>query len=240
MAEGVSGRGPHQNSDPAGVITLWAAHPDRAVIFDFNGTLSDDEPLILRIYTEMFLEHLKWTLTPSHYYATLAGRSDREIINSVVAELDPGNEALATQLLMQRRHRYCELVEKRSPIAPETAAFVHLLYDQGLPLGIVTGAQRIDVEFVISRSAVSEMFSVIIAEEDVARGKPDPEGFLAGAQKLGVEPAHILAFEDSVPGVRAAKAAGMRCIAVEGTRERSVLEREADAVARSLDPRLMP
>ena len=230
--------GPNSDARAATVIDAWASSPHRGVIFDFNGTLSDDEPLLLRIYSEMFLHHLQWTLTPRHYYARLAGRSDREIIDIIVEELADGDEALAARLLRERRQRYCELVEQRSPILPATVRLVRLLHDQNVPLGIVTGAQRIDVEFVISRSPLADVFPVIVTEEDVAHGKPEPDGFLAGAQQLGIDPAHLLAFEDSVPGVRAARAAGMRCIAVEGTRDRATLEGEADAVTARLSPGL--
>ena len=78
--------GPNSDARAATVIDAWASSPHRGVIFDFNGTLSDDEPLLLRIYSEMFLHHLQWTLTPRHYYARLAGRSDREIIDIIVEE----------------------------------------------------------------------------------------------------------------------------------------------------------
>jgi len=231
---------PEQRPDTrtAAVIEAWASSVRRGVIFDFNGTLSDDEPLLLRIYTDMFLEHLQWTLTPRHYYARLAGCSDREIIDIVVEEFGDGDQALASRLLHERQQRYCRLVEQRSPIAPGTVELVQLLHDQHVPIGIVTGAPRTEVDFVLACSAITDLFTVTITDEDVANGKPDPEGYLAGAHKLAVDPAHLLAFEDSVPGVRAARAAGMRCLAVEGTRPRAVLESEADAVVARLEPSL--
>ena len=220
------------------VVGTWAAQPDRAVIFDFNGTLSDDEPLLLRLYTELFRERLEWTLTPEEYYVGLGGRSDREIIEIVVGERAGGNEALVGDLLAERRSRYCALVEERSPILPATVDAVLLLHEAGIPLGIVTGAQRIDVEFVLERSPLAGVFRAIVTEEDVAQGKPDPEGFLRGAQALGAAPTTVLAFEDSLFGVRAAQAAGMRCIAVEGTRSRTELEADADAVVTAVEPAL--
>jgi beta-phosphoglucomutase-like phosphatase (HAD superfamily) len=70
---------------------------------------------------------------------------------------------------------------------------------------------------VLQSSSVGGVFGVLIAEEDVTEGKPDPEGFLTAARLLGRRPQDVLVFEDSVPGVRGALAAGMRCIAVAGS-----------------------
>ncbi|MFF5209693.1 HAD family hydrolase [Streptosporangium sp. NPDC000396] len=221
------------------VIASWAARPGRGVIFDFNGTLSNDEPLLLRIFTEMFLERLGWTMTPEHYYLHLAGRSDREIIDTVVAEIGGGDGELAALMLEERRRRYRELVETRSPIEPATARLVRRLADDGIPVGIVTGAQRADVEFVLRHSAIAGLIEVIVCEEDVTRGKPDPEGFLAGARGLGLDAADILVFEDSTYGLRAARAAGMRCVGIEGTRDGATLAHEADAVVAELGPELL-
>ncbi|NJC68638.1 HAD family phosphatase [Planosporangium thailandense] len=220
------------------VIDAWAATPGRAVIFDFNGTLSDDEPILFRLYTEMFRERLQWTLTPRQYFQRLGGRSDREIIDIVVEEIAGGDEKLSRDLLAERRTRYCDLVEHQSPILPATVDMVRRLADHGVPMGIVTGAQRVDVEFVLSRSPLAGAFTAIVTVEDVTRGKPDPEGFELGAQRMGVEPAAVLVFEDSVFGARAARSAGMRCVAVEGTVTRAELEGDADAVVSGLSPDL--
>ena len=222
--------------DPAvrSVFDAWSVRRQRAVIFDFNGTLSDDEPLLLKIYEELFREHLQWSLTPADYYARLAGRSDREIVALVLAEHPDTDPELMPLLLRQRQKRYRELVQQRSPIAAETAQLVHLLADRGVPMAVVTGAQRADVNYVLAHSAVAGHFTVVVTEEDVRSGKPDPEGFLVGATALGVTPADVLAFEDSLPGVAAARAAGMRCIAVEGTHDRATLLAAADAVVPAL------
>jgi beta-phosphoglucomutase len=238
---------PSDIASPAHLTPLlrgWAASPGRGVIFDFNGTLSDDEPILLRIFTELFAEYLHWTLTPDDYYSRLAGHSDREIIEMVVGNVGPGDGApkddpLVDLLLTQRRRRYRELVEASSPITPAATALVRRLSRAGVPLAIVTGAQRPDVEFVLERSSIGDLVRLMVTEEDVTRGKPDPEGFLAGAAGLGLDPWDLLAFEDSVAGIRAAKAAGMVCLAVVGTRDGTALATEADCVVTGLSPDLM-
>lgn len=194
------------------VIAQWAAADNPAVIFDFNGTLSDDEPILFRIFAELFAEHLDWAMTQDDYDRHLLGHSDREIVEKALGMA--GVDAPVDPLLELRKRRYRELVAHDNPIAADTVALVGVLADHGVPMAIVTGAQRDDVRAVLAASPVGEVITVVVAEEDVRRGKPDPEGFRAGAALLGREPTDVLVFEDSVPGIRGALAAGMRCIAV--------------------------
>jgi beta-phosphoglucomutase len=227
---------PHPTAAVDSVVAAWAASPDRAVLFDFNGTLSDDEPLLYRIYAEMFSQELGRPLTQGHYYSHLAGLSDREIIRLMLEELGDVQPDLEAALIRQRRDRYRELVEEATPITPAAAELVELLHDRQVTNGIVTGAEREDVEFVLEGAGLRSRFGVIVAAADVAAGKPDPEGFLRAAAALELDPSGVLVFEDSLPGIRAAHAAGMRCIAVAGTGARDKVEREADAVIDHLSP----
>jgi len=205
------------------VIRSWASQPQRGVIFDFNGTLSNDEPVLAEIFTGLFARHLRWHLPPSEYYRRLAGLSDREIVETAIAEHAPGDTNLAEYLLRRRRELYREKVTDRSPITEAAATLVHRLAAEGVPMGIVTGAQREDVCCVLEHSPVAKHITIVVTEEDVAEGKPHPEGFLRGARALGLRPEQILVFEDSVPGVKAAIAAGMHCVAVTGTQDSTQL-----------------
>jgi HAD superfamily hydrolase (TIGR01509 family) len=203
--------------------------PARAVLFDFNGTLADDEPVLEQVFGEIFMAYLGWRMTPHDYSSRLAGRSDREIVEIAVAERGgglAGNGPLVERLLALRRERYQCLVEESQPIRPSASALVEALAASGHRLGIVTGAEREDVDFVLARSDIGGHFSAVVAGGDVLRGKPDPEGFLTAAARLEVEPAHTVVFEDTVPGVRAAVAAGMRCVAVTGTQDAETLRAE--------------
>ncbi|TDO18693.1 HAD superfamily hydrolase (TIGR01509 family) [Mycobacterium sp. BK086] len=194
------------------VMSDWARGPRPAVIFDFNGTLSDDEPILFRIFSELFDEHLGWSMTQHDYDSQLLGHSDREIVEKALAITGVDHDVDA--LLELRKGRYRDLVADHNPIQPETVRLVQVLAERGVPMAIVTGAQRDDVRAVLESSPVSELIRVVVAEEDVTRGKPDPEGFLSGAAQIGCAPSDIVVFEDSVPGIRGALAAGMRCIAV--------------------------
>lgn len=215
------------------LIAQWAQVDNPAVIFDFNGTLSDDEPILFRIFGELFGEHLNWAMTAEDYDRHLLGHSDREIVEKA-CEIT-GIDAPVDPLLELRKRRYRELVADHNPITAETTALVHVLAEHDVPMAIVTGAQRDDVRAVLASSPVGEVITVVVAEEDVRRGKPDPEGFLAGAAALDRRPADMVVFEDSVPGVRGALAAGMRCIAVGAQPSQ-----EVRTVAPAVVPRLSP
>ncbi len=196
------------------VIETWLRSDQPAVIFDFNGTLSDDEPILFDIFSELFRTHLGWAMTTSEYRDELLGRSDRAIIERAVARHGRGTDQEVDELLRLRQGVYKRRVAGSNPIADSTVRLVKLLADNEIPLGIVTGAQRDDVLAVLAGSPVGELFGVLIAEEDVSDGKPHPEGFLTAARLLRRRPGDMLVFEDSVPGVQAARAAGMHCVAV--------------------------
>jgi beta-phosphoglucomutase-like phosphatase (HAD superfamily) len=115
---------------------------------------------------------------------------------------------------------------------------VKLLADNEIPLGIVTGAQRDDVLAVLAGSPAGELFGVLIAEEDVRDGKPHPEGFLTAARLLRRRPDDVLVFEDCVPGVQAALAAGMHCVAV-ASEPSSELDATAPAIVAELSAELV-
>ena len=220
-------------------LTSWASKPGRAVIFDFNGTLSNDEPVLQAVFADMFATHLGWTLTEADYWERLAGRSDREIIEIVVADQAAGEDELIETMLAERRVRYLERVEQRSPIEDETVELVELFGRHGVPLAIVTGAQRPDVDFVLERRGLVGRFAAIVTEEDVSEGKPHPEGFERGADLLGAQPSDVLVFEDSLFGLRGARAAGMWCVGVVGTKTRDELDAEAHLVVDRLTPSLV-
>ncbi len=220
------------------VIETWLRSDQPAVIFDFNGTLSDDEPVLFDIFSELFRTHLDWTMTTEDYRDELLGRSDREIIERAVARHGRGTEQEVNELLRLRQGVYKQRVADRNPIADATVRLVKLLADNEIPLGIVTGAQRDDALAVLAGSPAGEFFGVLIAEEDVSDGKPHPEGFLTAARLLHRRPRDVLVFEDSVPGVQAANAAGMHCLAV-AAEPSTELQATAKAIVAELSTELV-
>lgn len=220
------------------VIEQWSRSASPAVIFDFNGTLSDDEPILFDIFSELFGTHLGWPMTTQEYRTELLGKSDREIIEYAVQRHHTLDSPGVDELLRLRHGRYKERVAGQSPITPAALDLVELLATHDVPMAIVTGAQREDVLAVLAHSPAGGFIPILVAEEDVTTGKPDPEGYLSGARLLGRDPDDILVFEDSAPGVQAALAAGMRCVAVS-TDPTPALREVAPAIVERLSPELV-
>jgi len=216
------------------LIEEWLRSPRPAVVFDFNGTLSDDEHILFDIFSELFRVHLGWAMTARDYRTDLLGRSDREIIEHAVTHHGGGTEEEVVELLRLRQGIYQQRVADHNPIGPAAVQLVKLLADNQIPVGIVTGAQRDDVLAVLNGSPTGELVGFLIAEEDVNDGKPHPEGFLSAAAKLDCDPSDVLVFEDSVPGVQAAVAAGMHCIAVCADEPSAELRAVAPAIVPEL------
>ena len=202
-----------------------------ALFFDFNGTLSDDEAVLCAIFRELFAEQGR-PLSEKEYFDELAGLSDPEIVERW---LGAGHPATA-EVLERRVLLFRERVGDGSTVPLHVREAV--LHAAGRSsLAVVSGATRSEVELVL-RAAGLDVFDLIVSAEDVARGKPDPEGYLLALQRLRLEAADAVAIEDSPPGIAAAKAAALTCVAVLGTAPRERLD-QADEVVPRLDAALV-
>jgi HAD superfamily hydrolase (TIGR01509 family) len=206
----------------------------RAVIFDFNGTLSRDEPILYEIFRELFAEHAK-PLSAQEYFDHLAGLSDPEIVRTWLGRDHPHVEAV----IAERIRLYRERVADGSSVPEETRAAVRYAAER-VPVGIVSGAARAEIEPVLVAAGLAELITAIVAAEDVPNGKPEPDGYRRALQLLGdnFDAGEVLVIEDTEAGVAAAKGAGMRCIAVLGTLAPERLA-EADEIVEQIDVELM-
>jgi HAD superfamily hydrolase (TIGR01509 family) len=199
------------------------------LLFDFNGTLSDDEHIQFEIYREIFGEAGK-PLTEGEYFARLAGLSDPEIVRTWLGEA-------RLELVAERVRRYQERAADGTTIGPEARGAVRYAAARA-KLGVVSGAARVEIASVLAAAGLLELVSVIVAAEDVSAGKPDPEGYVLALGLLEHAASEGAALEDSEAGVAAAKAAGLYCVALEGTASADRLA-AADEIAASLDVELM-
>ncbi len=198
---------------------------DRGVIFDFDGVLVDSEPLHVRAFQEVLAAHGR-TLTEQEYYARYIVYSDREVLEQLL----PAGEVLEAALAA-KEGRYQELVAGGIPVFQDGLAL--LSQTDGWRVGLATGSLRREVERVLRSLGIGERFGAIVTREDCRNGKPDPEPFLLAAQGLGLAPRRCVVIEDTPGGVRAAKAAGMTCVAVTHSCPPGSL-READLVVEDL------
>ena len=206
----------------------------RAVIFDFNGTLSHDEPILLAIFQELFAEYGR-PLSAEEYFDELAGRSDPEIVRTWLGADHPA----VGEVIARRADRYRELAADGSTVPEEVREAVRYAAER-VPAAVVSGAARAEIEPVLEAAGLAGHVRVVVAAEDVPLGKPAPDGYLRALELLGggIDAADLVVFEDTEAGVAAAKAAGIRCIAVLGTLAPERLA-AADEIVPALDVRLM-
>jgi beta-phosphoglucomutase len=180
----------------------------QAVAFDFNGTLSDDEPVLARVYQELFGE-LGRPLTVDEYYEHLAGHTDEEMFNRWLGRS-------SHELIAERVRRYNALVSDGSTVSEEVRAAVRWAAER-MPVALVSAALRDEIEPVLRSSGLLDAFAVVLSQDDVTRGKPDPQPYLLAAERLAIDPAELLVFEDTDVGVASAKAAGARVVGLTRT-----------------------
>ena len=212
----------------------------RALILDFNGTLSDDEHLLDRLFREVLRDEAGVELTSEEYFAKLSGLSDPEIAERALAGAGrPADGELRDRVLRAKVDAYRREVTTECPIAADAADFARAAAER-VPVAIASGAYREEIELVLELAGIADAIAALVCIDDVERGKPDPEGYLQALAALNglpsadgaIDAAEVLAIEDSPAGVEAAHSAGMRCAAVPGS---ATAEREADFVIERLD-----
>ena len=180
----------------------------QAVVFDFNGTLSNDEPLLARVYQEQFAE-LGRPITEAEYFEQLAGHTDEEMFTRWFGRADPAQ-------IEDRIARYNRLAADGSTVDDEMRAAVRFAATRA-PVAIVSAAARSEIDPVVAASGIGDSISLIVSQDDVTHGKPDPECYLTAARLLEVAPRAMLVFEDTDVGVAAARAAGARVVGLTRT-----------------------
>jgi beta-phosphoglucomutase len=185
-----------------------------AVVFDFNGTLSDDEPVLCEIFMHLFAEHGR-PMSAQEYFDHLAGLSDPEIVTTWLGEDHPDVRAV----IGERERRYRAAAADGSTIHEHVREAVRYAAER-VPLAICSGAARAEIEPVIVSAGIAGCFRTVVSSDDVVHGKPDPEGYVKTLELLEVDPARAAVFEDTEAGVASARAAGVgRVLAMRTTLE---------------------
>ena len=210
-----------------------------AIIFDFDGVIADSEPLHFDGF-RLTLAEIGISLTESDYYANYLGYDDRGcFIAALTAHQRPADPSVIAPLMQRKAQAYLESVKDHLVIFPGVREFVSEAA-AAYPLAIASGALRHEIEFILEQAGLRKAFLHITGAEDVTKGKPDPEPFLHALAALNrqrpnqtIAPDSCLVIEDSIPGLRGAKTAGMKVLAVANTHTIQDLH-EAHAVAQSL------
>ena len=193
----------------------------KAVIFDFDGVIANTEPVHLRAFqTTLSGEGIE--LTEEDYYANYLAYDDRTLFIKLYENrgLEMGAALLAA--LMERKSlNYDEMIEGNIELLPGAVDFVKSLKGK-YRLAIGSGALEAEIVNVLDFAGIRESFEVIVGADNIANCKPAPDVYVEALRRLNalpeegsrIAPAECLVIEDSVSGIRAALAAGMKCLAV--------------------------
>jgi HAD superfamily hydrolase (TIGR01509 family) len=213
-----------------------------AVLFDFNGVLVDDEDVHFEAFRQI-LAVLGVTISQEIYRRYL-GYDDHGTIVALLEHYDRRgtvDDAALARAVTRKQAEYARLAGAHPRLGFGARALVLALRDAGARLAIVSGARRAEIDAVLDASALRGCFDTVVAAEDVARGKPDPEGYrlaLARLHEAAGAALDAVAIEDAPAGLRAARAAGIRCIGVATTCPAAELDGADEIVASlaALDP----
>lgn len=184
-----------------------------AVIFDVDGVMVDTALQHFAAWRQVFAE-VGRGLSEEEFRATFGWRN-QEILRHVLG--DWVSEVQVEELGRKKEEYYRALVQRDVEAAPGLMPLFEALRDHGFKIAVGTSAPRENVELILDVLGIEEQLDVVVAGEDVDRGKPDPETFLLAARQCSVEPSRCVVLEDAAAGVQAAKAAGMSCIGVGRT-----------------------
>lgn len=187
--------------------------PVDAAIFDFDETMIDLEPQHTTAYVALTRELGDDYQRMPESFRTGSGR---RIIDDILEMREFFGWRESIDELFARRHQYFleALRTGDLELMPGVVEVVRALHERGITLAITSSAVGDAIDEILRRFHIRDCFDLIIEGRDVAKGKPDPEPYFLTAQRLGIDPAKAIVFEDAQVGVLAAKAAGMYCIAV--------------------------
>jgi beta-phosphoglucomutase len=213
----------------------------RAVIFDFNGIIVDDEPIHFKLFQRVLVEE-GIVLTEEDYYARYLGFDDRGAFIAGFREHSrPLSAKMLQELIERKADYYQEAIRNHVTVFPGVKNLVADLA-QTLPLAVASGALRHEIDTILKTVGLLDHFRAIVAAEDVNQGKPEPEIYLKALAALNahgdngkpIGAADCVVIEDSKEGIRGARRAGMKCLAVTNSHPAELLS-DADAVVKSLE-----
>jgi beta-phosphoglucomutase len=204
------------------------------VIWDVDGTLVDTAELHFRAWLEL-TGQLGKPFSREDFAATF-GRRNPEILHQLFGSQFSDGEI--AELGERKEDLYRSAARQGVALLPGVQRLLEELHAAGFRQSIGSSAPRANVDLIMELTGSEQMFEAVVAMEDTERGKPDPQVFEVAAAKLGIAAARCLVLEDAVAGVQAAKAGGMKCIAVRfvGHHAEAVLRQAgADLVVDTLE-----
>lgn len=205
----------------------------RAVVFDFDGVLSDSEPLHLRAYQQVLFP-LGAELTREEYYTQLLGYNDEDCFR-IVAQLRGWaiGESQIAALVAEKARAFELIIESADMLYPGAVECVRRMAAE-FPLGIASGALKGEIVSILRRAGLEQHFRFIVGSGDTPNSKPAPDPYLRAAELHGFAPRECVALEDSRWGLESARLAGLRTVGITHTYSAEQLG-APDRIVHSLD-----
>jgi beta-phosphoglucomutase len=181
----------------------------RGAIFDFDGVIADSHPVHLRAW-KRFLDSVGRAISGEELQFVLDGRTRDDILQHFLGELDA--EKMAEYGRRKEQFFRDEAANVRT--IKGVPKFLENMEEAKLALGIASSGSRARVDFLLERLNLKKHFGAVVTGDEVAQGKPHPAVFLKAAERLRTNPCDLIAFEDAVSGIKAAKSAGMTCVGI--------------------------
>lgn len=211
----------------------------QSIIFDFDGVIADSERLHLRAYQDVLAPE-GITLSDHDYYEQYLGYDDVGVLKELGKNLGlPMNQVRIADLVQRKGRRYDELSSAGEMLYPGAAAFVRAAAAR-VPIAIASGALTHEIEEILERAGLRELFPVIVGADQTARSKPHPEPYQTAFARLKahsgreLEPWRSVAIEDSKWGLVSARGADLRLVAVTNTYSAAEMREDAELVCDGL------
>ncbi|MFA5238494.1 MAG: HAD family phosphatase [Phycisphaerae bacterium] len=192
----------------------------RAVIFDFDGVITDSEVLHLRSFNRVLAQY-GVEISTKEYYKEYLGLSDLDCLKALIDKKVFKKPTKTIDVLAEEKTEIFEkLARTEGKIIEGVRDFLQMLRRNNMPMAICSGALMAEIELVLDQARLRSFFEVIVSAEFVRRGKPSPDGFVLTLKKLNHERQDVIfanqcvVIEDSHWGLEAASAAGMHSVAV--------------------------
>lgn len=212
----------------------------RAVIFDFNGIIANDEPIHFELFAKVMAEQ-RVHIPRDEYNQFYLHLNDRDAFETALGRHQKTyTPEIISNLVHRKSAYYNEFISNKDLLFPDAADFIRNTA-HNYPLAIASGALNAEIEFILKRAGILEFFPVIIGAERAMKGKPHPECYLNALGGLNahfkknpeIKPSEVLVIEDSIGGIEGTHRAGMVCLAITNSYPKNELL-EADFIFDSL------